>query len=301
MRQSLCWAVLLGISVVGVQAQRLETQTTDTRKVTRVETTLDHLTVIELGDPVTMVAVGNQGAFTIERRENKVFVKPVEEGVKTNLFIWTTAGRFSYELVPAASVEQTHFAIDQAPAAIVAEASAPEEEPAADLAPLPVEMLTKASPIPLAGNRETVGRVEISLRELFRDGDHLYLRYGLINHSSQTYLPGRPAALRLSGIRSVQSLVPFDGYQLGERIVRSLKSADAAPLEVPDASEIGPVAAGTYALGWLVVNAPAKNATGGSLLRLEFAADTKGPVEATLVLPGSKYRRGVADARSAGK
>ncbi len=79
----------------------------------------DHLTVIEVS-PGDDGAVGNQGAFSVERRENKVFVKPVEEGAKTNLFVWTTAGRFAYELVPAPSVEQMHFAIDQAPTPVAA-------------------------------------------------------------------------------------------------------------------------------------------------------------------------------------
>ena len=109
----LIWIVLAGVPSSGLLAQKLETQPSDTKKVVRVETAADHLTVIEAAEPVTMVAVGNQGAFTVERRENKVFIKPVEEGATTNLFVWTTAGRFAYELVPASSVEQMHFVIDQ--------------------------------------------------------------------------------------------------------------------------------------------------------------------------------------------
>jgi hypothetical protein len=44
--------VLAGISVTSVFAQKLETQPPDTKKVTLVETARDHLTVIELGDPL---------------------------------------------------------------------------------------------------------------------------------------------------------------------------------------------------------------------------------------------------------
>src|SRR5919204_5585472 len=97
---------------LAVEPQRVETQYPDASKVTRIETTMNHLTVIELAEPVTLAAAGSS-AFKIERRENKVFIQPLEEGVSTNLFVWTNSGRWNYQLVPAASVETMHFAIDQ--------------------------------------------------------------------------------------------------------------------------------------------------------------------------------------------
>ena len=122
-----------------------------------------------------MVAVGNQGAFTVERRENKVIVKPVEQGARTNLFVWTAAGRFAYELVPATSVEQMHFAIDQV--SMTSTAIAPTaKEPAPRISALPSDMLTKAEPILPAGDREPQGRVEIALRDMYRQDSLLYLR-----------------------------------------------------------------------------------------------------------------------------
>lgn len=154
--------VLLSLVAASLMAQKVETQPLDNQKVIRVETAPDHLTVIELADPVTMVAVGNQSAFQVERRENKVFIRPVEEGAKTNLFIWTAAARYSYELAPAASVAQMHFAIDQAPyQAHVTPAPVVEETPQ-KTAPLPVEMLTEAKPISLYGERKIKDRVTVS-------------------------------------------------------------------------------------------------------------------------------------------
>jgi len=302
MRLLICWIVLSGVPFTGLLAQKLETQPLDTKKVIRVETAADRLTVIELGDPVTMVAVGNQGAFSVERRENKVFVKPVEEGVKTNLFVWTTTGRFAYELVPALSIEQMHFAIDQSPSPVAANLEQLMEKGPADNAPvLPAEMLTRASPILLAGGRDTQGRVEIALRDLYRKRDRLYVRYAVINHSPQDYLPTRPAAWRLVGVRSPQSLVPFGEHQLGERLVRSLRASDSLRMEVLDASDVAPVAMGRHALGWLILSKPKNASNGVSVLRLEFAADAKGTVEAILVLPARSDLQEVANARPAGK
>ena len=145
MKSFLTISVAAATMTLGLMAQKLETQKPDPKKVIRVETAKDHLTVIELTDAVTMVAVGNRSAFTVERRENKVFVTPTDEGARTNLFIWTSGGRYAYELVPAADIDQMHFAIDQ-----VAIGSDFDPAPATVklLKPrprLPAEMLTAAN------------------------------------------------------------------------------------------------------------------------------------------------------------
>src|SRR3989454_8563073 len=100
------------IFLLALPIQRIETQYPDRAKVTRVETAMNHLTVIELAEPVTLAAAGSP-SFKIERRDNKVFIQPLEEGASTNLFVWTGSRRWNYELVPATSVETMHFAIDQ--------------------------------------------------------------------------------------------------------------------------------------------------------------------------------------------
>lgn len=285
MRILICSMIVSEFFAIG---QKLETQTLDPKKVIRVETAKDHLTVIELGEPVTMVAVGNQNAFSIERRENKVFVKPTEDDAETNLFIWTTAGRFAYELVPAPAVEKMHFAIDQAPlppvAKIQPKTALPPKPP-----PIPVDMLTKAKPILLEGNRETVGRVEIALRDLYRDGNRLYVRYAVINHSAHDYTPTSPAVLRLIGVHSPLSLIPFPDHQLGERLARSIKADGEMLLDVVGANQIAQVAAGGQGFGWLGIEDPAIPQI--SVLRLEFASDERGPVDAVLVLePGNDHK-----------
>ena len=300
MKQLICWMVLSGIPSFSLPAQKLETQPLDSKKVIRVETAADHLTVIELGDAVTMVAVGNQRAFNVERRENKVFVKPVDEGARTNLFIWTTAGRFAYELVPATSVEQMHFAIDQASMTSAAMAPTAKEEPAPRTSALPSDMLTKAYPILPTGDREAQGRVEVALRDMYRQDSLLYLRYAVINHSSHDYLPARPAAWRLAGVRSPHSLIPLGNRQLDEKTSGSLKAASSMTLRVREASAPSPVPAGGSSLGWVVLEEAVPDHD-LSVLRLEFAADSKGPVTAMLVLPSRTDRAEVADARTAGK
>ena len=65
--------------------------------VVHVATALNHLTVLEFHEPVTMAAAGSSD-FQIERESNKVFIKPTKSGAATDLFVWTASRRFAYEL-----------------------------------------------------------------------------------------------------------------------------------------------------------------------------------------------------------
>src|SRR2546425_10517250 len=119
--------MLIVIATLTAFGQKIETQKPDRNRITRLGTTQNHLSVIELGEPITQVAAGSS-SFKIEWRENKVFIQALESDATTNLFIWTASGRLSYELVPA-SVEQMHFAIDPDPVTVQAKRDAPVEAP----------------------------------------------------------------------------------------------------------------------------------------------------------------------------
>ena len=283
MKSFLMISVAAATMTLGLMAQKLEIQKPDPTKVLRVETAKDHLTVIELSDVVTMVAVGNRSAFTVERRENKVFVTPTDEGARTNLFIWTSGGRYAYELVPAADIDQMHFAIDQVATAVTSSIPAP---PTAGVAPrMPVEMLTEAMPVLLTGERETNGRVEVTVRDLYRKNHRLYLRYAVVNHSGAGYIPSRPAAWFLDGVRAQQSLISQGERQLGEKLARSVRADAATVVGVVDADQAAMVPAGGQGWGWLVLEETRPSSPDTiAVLRLQFAADAKGEVDALLVL-----------------
>ena len=86
-RVVLMFAVLAAVFVPAV-AQKIETETSDRTRIVHLKTALNHLTVIEVGEPVVQVAAGSP-SFKVEWRENKVFVQPTEADAATNLFIWT--------------------------------------------------------------------------------------------------------------------------------------------------------------------------------------------------------------------
>ena len=86
----------------------------------------------------------------------------------------------------------------------------------------------------------------------------------------------------------------FTGYGLHEilpdhssltRIARSITSDSETSIEVLDADQVPLIAPGGQGWGWLVLNEPASPADTVCVLKMQFAADAKGTVDALLVLP----------------
>src|ERR1700704_6160197 len=151
--------MLIAIATLTAFGKKIETQKPDRNKITRLGTTQNHLSVIELGEPVRQVAAGSS-SFKIEWRENKVFIQPLEPDATTNLFIWTASGRLSYELVPA-SVEQMHFAIDQDPVTVARKEEPVEPAPAVQKPTIPAAMLMESTPVKVVGSSRNHQKVEI--------------------------------------------------------------------------------------------------------------------------------------------
>src|SRR6516225_6135801 len=102
---------VLMASAISVWADELKVGAPAAADVIHVATALDHLTVLEFGEPVTMAAAGSN-AFQIERHEDKVFIKPLKTGASTDLFVWTASRRFTYELETTGEVKNMNFAVD---------------------------------------------------------------------------------------------------------------------------------------------------------------------------------------------
>ena len=82
MQKTIAFTIAIALTA---NAQRIETEKLDRHKVIRVETAPNHLSIIELAEPVTEVAAGSS-SYKIEWRGNKVFVQPLDPEATTNLF-----------------------------------------------------------------------------------------------------------------------------------------------------------------------------------------------------------------------
>jgi hypothetical protein len=243
---------------------------------------MNHLTVLEMTEPVSTVAVGSP-VFKVEWRENKVFIEPTEPEVATNLFVWTASGRFNYELDPAGGVSQMVFAIDQ-PAVEPARVPASMNRPSNPDDPSPADVLLAARPVRLLGPVSEKNRVAVRVTDLLESGGQVLIRYSIRNGTRKAYVPGSPQAVAIKAPRYRESLYALKGSELGSSETPQLKSGGEIFLEVAkDAIRSSRIESGQETTGIVAIKLPREH-TEPLVIRLIFLASSNGLVGATLVL-----------------
>ncbi len=279
-----CILALFVMASLAAYGQKIETQKADRTKINRLATTLNHLSVIEFNEPVKEVAVGSSN-FKVEWRENKVFVQPLEPDAATNLFIWTSSGRQSYELVPAGSVNEMHFAIDEAPIeaqskrADIAVPPSPPEQPK-----VPSAMLMESTPIKVVGSAKNGQKVAIILEDIYQKEGRVYVRYAIENGGSRIYLPATPAVFALKSPHSARSLIGLANSQLAGDV--QLRWKGEAPVRVIHGdTQVPVVKPGQSAHGIVAFELPQGAGNGQrTVVTLRFPEDGVNSVSAVLVL-----------------
>ena len=265
-------------------SQKIETQKADRQRITRVATSQNHLTVLEFNEPVKEVAVGSSN-FKVEWRENKVFVQPLEADGTTNLFVWTASGRQSYELVPAGTIGETQFAIDEEAVAPPKADPPPPPKPAVVEQPkVPSAMLIDSTPIKSVAAAKAEGRVQIVLRDVYEADGRVFLRYAIVNGSEKPYLPAPPDVFRLKSPRSSQTLIPLAATQVGAGFPLKWKDVDYVHVRYSE-ERTSVVEPGEAAHGLVAFDLPARVRPGErTVLRLTFPDDSVGHINVHLVL-----------------
>src|SRR5579864_7929047 len=213
MKRFLIILIITALTAVWIplSAQKIERETGDRTQIIHLKTALNHLTVIELREPVIQVATGSP-SFKVEWRENKVFVQPTEADASTNLFIWTSSERLNYELEPAGDVAGMDFAVDQIPLAQPKPASVPQPPQ-----PSPTEILLAGKAVRLESAKPSHKPVEITIRDLYQRDGRLLVRYTVRNRGNHAYDVNAPQVFELTGVRYPQSLYPLVDSQLGDQ------------------------------------------------------------------------------------
>ena len=254
---------MLAAAVVPVVAQKIDTETSDRTRIVHLKTALNHLTVIEVSEPVVQVAAGSP-SFKVEWRENKVFVQPTEADASTNLFIWTATQRLNYELEPAGSVANMDFAVDQAPVHNVAPV-----KPVSAAPPSIPEFLLTGKAVRMQASKQRVNKpVEVSISDLFEKDGRVLIRYTVRNCGTQAYSVNTPRVYQLDGVGYPQSLNALVNSQLGDEQVAKLKIKEQNPVRVLEGLQPSRLAPGQEAVG--VVTLQLGSSTQPTVLRLQF-------------------------------
>jgi hypothetical protein len=233
MNRTVSLILIYGLWAIAALSQ--QSGTPSPNAVVHVATALNHLTVLEFHEPVTMAAAGSSD-FQIEREANKVFVKPIKSGAVTDLFVWTASRRFAYELEITQEVKDMNFAIDTA-------------QPAPTPAPKPVvetdtdqfadvvltRALMGAEEIKQRSQGKAKGQVSVLVEEVFRTRSTVYIHYTIKNNSGLFYRLNTPQAYQLQPDESPTSLASLTHTQLDRGMLEELGDTHELPLPVAHA------------------------------------------------------------------
>jgi hypothetical protein len=186
-------------------------------QVIHVATALEHLTVLEFGEPVVMAAVGSAD-FQIERHQDKVFVKPLKQGVSTDLFVWTASRRFTYELEASGEIKDMNVVLDHRIAAETASKAPPSLEDVADT--VLTRALLGAERIDSSYIKDAKDQPTLRVEQVFRTRNTLYIQYSLRNTTLRPYQVRDPAIYQLDALRPSVSPISFHNVQLSEAAAR---------------------------------------------------------------------------------
>ncbi len=183
-----------------VRAQTITHQRINPNTVTRVATALNHISLIEMPEPITNAAIGSED-FRIEWHGNTVALKPLRQGQSTNLFIWTEHGQSSYEILAPAEVATAAFVIDQtenrslAPKQAEAQIRVDETEIQKAADALIAQTMLQSAPVNSRGVKDAKDHVNVRISEIVRDKDALYIRYVVSNPGQHPYRLSDPAVV----------------------------------------------------------------------------------------------------------
>jgi len=277
------WTIFFVLAVTAAEAQ-----TTGQGQILHVETSMNHLTVLEFGEQVTTLAVGDADSFQIERHEDKVFIKPLQAGVSTNLFVWTASRELSYELDPSGSLSTMDVLIRTDPAPDPRTVARSEEE----LSELKIhEIAARVLMQTLAGAEDIVpestkierNRVQVALEQVYRTGDQVYIRYSITNRTEAPYRVTIPAVYAQTPGGNAVSLVNFRNHQLKHKTYAAFKTHRGVELDVAQAgSTPRDLAPGEKVTGVIGIKSVAGSQP--RLYQLDFGIEQKRSVTAEAVL-----------------
>ena len=252
-------------------------QTTSQSQIRHVETSLNHLTVLDFGEPVTTLAVADPDSFQVERHDDKVFIKPLRQGVSTNLFVWTASRQISYELDPAGPLATMDVLIRTEPTpkpSAVARASG--EPTSAEIRKIASLVLTQAmmgvEDIAHDSSKPSSDQVRVDLEQVYRAKDQIYIRYSITNQTKAPFRLTTPDVYAPLPTQQPISLTSLRNHQLSPQTFGAFKAKLGSSLTVVQAqSTIRDLAPGQKTTGVLSIGSSQSNPP--QLYQLNFGTD----------------------------
>ena len=252
-------------------------QTTGQNQIRHVQTSLNHLTVIEFGEPVATLAVADPDSFKVERHEDKVFVMPLREKVATNLFVWTASRQLSYELDPAGQLAAMDVLIrTEAAAGTHPTLGSPAAVTDADTRTIASQVLAQTmmgvESIVHDSAKPSIGQVQVELEQVYRSKDQLYIRYSISNQRKAPFRLTTPDVSNPLATQQPTSLISLRNHQLSVKTFESFRAKPGSSLTIVQAETTAKdLAPGQKITGIVSVHSAEGNPP--QLYQLTFGAD----------------------------
>jgi hypothetical protein len=277
---------VLALAAVGAAAQ-----STNFNQIQHIETALNHLTVIDLAEPIVTVAVADPDSIQIERHDDKVFLKPLKDGESTNLFIWTASRQIAYEIDPAGDLAKMNVIVRNAPPPVQhqpnheAEISEPSDQEIQKIASLVLtQALMGTESIVREKSKDAVSGVNVTLEQVFRSKDTLYIRYTIANQSTAPFRITSPDVYQPQPTQQPISIVSLRNRQISPQTFAAFKTTLGPSIPVVSADPLvaTDVAPGGKSTG--VITIRVSPGSQPQLYQLHFGNSQTGPVAAEAVL-----------------
>jgi hypothetical protein len=278
-------------AVLALAAINAAAQSTNFNQIQHIETALNHLTVIDLAEPIVTVAVADPDSIQIERHDDKVFIKPLKDGVSTNLFIWTASRQVAYEIDPAGDLAKMNVIIRNAPEPAQhkpdqeAEMSEPNDREIQKIASLVLtQALMGTESIVREKSKDAVSGVNVTLEQVFRSKDALYIRYTIANQSMVPFRITSPDVYQPQPTQQPISIVSLRNRQISPQTFAAFKTTlgPSIPVVIADSPVATDVAPGGKSTG--VVTIHVSQGSQPQFYQLRFGNSQSGPIAVEAVL-----------------
>jgi hypothetical protein len=277
---------LLALAAISAAAQ-----STTFSQIQHIETALNHLTVIDFAEPVVSVAVADPDSIQIERHDDKVFLKPLKDGVATNLFVWTASRQLAYEIDPAGDLAKMNVIVRNAPEPKLhrpgqdAATSEPSDQQIQKIASLVLtQTLMGTEEIVRETSKVSTRGVNVELEQVFHSKDTLYIRYAITNQSTAPFRITTPDVYQPQPTQQPISIVSLRNRQISPQTFAAFKTTlgPSIPVVSSDPPVATDVAPGGKSTGVVTIRVSQGNQP--QLYQLHFGNSQTGPVTAEAVL-----------------
>jgi hypothetical protein len=261
-------------------------QTTNFNQIQHIQTALNHITVIDVGEPVVDIAIADRDSFQVERHDNKVFLMPLREGTATNLFIWTANRQLDYEIDPAGDLEKMNVLIRNLPQPIapMATSTIPSDQQIQKITSMVLtEALIDTEPVSHDEKTSPADQVHVELTEVFRSKNQIYIRYTVSNPTKSPFRITPPDVYQPSPTQVPISLLSLKNHQLSAQTFAAFKAKQGASLSIVGAqSQVRDLDPGQKTTGVLTIRGSETNPP--QLYQFEFGTSQSKPITVVAVL-----------------